>query len=225
MMTSLPMDSRVTLMRDLRSAHGKSSVMQLEVIAEDRELVRRMRAGEEAAFEAFAEHYIPALYRFAAASLGQDRELTREIVAATVCKAIEKLDSYRGEAALFTWLCACCRNEIAGHFRLQKGRPMVELDEAVVPAAGAPAGQLPTSPETLLLETESSALVHLTLDHLPPRYASALQWKYLDGLSVVEIAGRLALGMKAAESVLTRAREAFRGVYEELAGNKNGMER
>ena len=80
--------------------------------AQERELVERLRAGDEDAFEAFSEHYIAGLYRFALRRLDNDRELTREIVQSTVCKVIEKLDGYRGEAPLFTWLCACCRNEI-----------------------------------------------------------------------------------------------------------------
>ena len=49
-----------------------------------------------------------------------------------------------------------------------------------------------------------------TLDHLPPRYGHALEWKYIEGLSVDEVARRLGLGYKAAESLLTRARQAFR---------------
>lgn len=183
-------------------------------VDEERDLVRRLRAGEEAAFESFSDHYIAGLYRFASARLGPDRELAREVVAATVCKVIEKLDSYRGEAPFFTWLCAVLRNEIAEHYRRRQGRPTVDLELA---------GEMPTrssSPEEVVLEMESNTLVHRALDQLPPRYASALQWKYLEGLPVDEIAERLELGLKAAESVLTRARQAFRGTYEQLAGKR-----
>ena len=41
-------------------------------------------------------------------------------------------------------------------------------------------------------------------------YGDALEWKYVQGLSVKEIAARLNLGAKAAESLMTRARQAFR---------------
>jgi DNA-directed RNA polymerase specialized sigma24 family protein len=50
----------------------------------------------------------------------------------------------------------------------------------------------------------------VTLDALPRRYGDALEWKYVLGLTVEEIAGRLGLGPKAAASLLTRARQAFR---------------
>ncbi len=50
----------------------------------------------------------------------------------------------------------------------------------------------------------------MTLDALPRAYGDALEWKYVHGHSVREIAARLNLGEKAAESLLTRARQAFR---------------
>lgn len=169
--------------------------------AEERELVIRLRAGDETAFETFAEHYIAGLYRFALRRLDNDRELTREIVQSTVCKVIEKLDTYRGEAPLFTWLCACCRNEIAAHFRRAGRRPReVELVEDV-----------PQEPAA-----DTAELVHAALDRLPPTYARAMEWRYLDGLEVADVAQRLALTYKAAESLLSRARSAFREAYEQL---------
>ena len=57
------------------------------------------------------------------------------------------------------------------------------------------------------------------LDGLPARYGDALEWKYVEGLPVVEIAARLAVSPKAAESLLTRAREAFRDAFATLAEN------
>jgi RNA polymerase sigma-70 factor (ECF subfamily) len=196
------------------AAGNRESAHEVRASEEERELVRRMRAGDEAAFDEFSAHYIPALYRFAASRLGTERELARDIVSATVCKVIEKLDSYRGDAPFFTWLCACCRNEISGHFRKATGRTPVDLELAgEIPLASTAPG-----PERVLIEEESVNLVHRTLDHLLPRYAAALQWKYLDGLSVHEISLRLSLGSKATESLLTRARDAFRNVYAQLAG-------
>ena len=65
-------------------------------------------------------------------------------------------------------------------------------------------------PETGFERQELSRLVQVTLDHLPRRYGDALEWKYLDGLPVEEIASRLGVGYKAAESLLARARQAFR---------------
>lgn len=183
------------------------------------ELARRMVAGDERAYEEFADEYIPQLYRFALFRLDRDPDLTREVVQAAVCKAIAKLPGFRGRAALMTWLCSICLREIGAHFR-GKRRPYreVELDAAdgtlERPGAAPPAG-----PEGELLRREAADLVHLALDWLPPRYGRALEWKYLEELPVREIARRLGTSPKAAESLLTRARVKLRERYMELTAN------
>jgi RNA polymerase sigma-70 factor (ECF subfamily) len=189
-------------------------------LAEDRRLVKRMRAGDEEAFEQFFEAYFQPVYRFALARLGQETELAKEIAQATICKALEKLATYRGEAALFSWLCSICRFEISGHFRReQRSPPQVDLREE----GGELRGVLESltagldDPESQLLRREVARLVHVTVDHLPPHYSRILEWKYADGLSVKEIATQLGMSPKAAESLLTRARQAFRDGFASLS--------
>lgn len=203
-----------------RSVQGERTSRRAE-----RQLVKRMLAGDEAAFEEFADDYIPALYRFAQRRLA-DQELTRDIVQETVCNAIAKLATFRGEAGLMTWLCACCRNEIAGHFRRvsrrlgQTGIEVEMTDEVGVPESPARPGTIPDGPEQAFLRKERGELVHVALDALPPHYGKVLEWKYLESLSVKEIAARLRVGPKAAESLLTRARNAFRDGYGRLAAGE-----
>lgn len=183
--------------------------------SDELDLVRRLMAGDAAAMEAFCAGYFPGLLRFASARLGGDGELARDLVQTTVCKALGKLASFRGEAPLFTWLCACCRNEMLMYFR-QKGRrpPLVELDD---PGEDGRTSELVSPndpPELALIRKQEARRVHSTLDELPPRYAEALEWKYVEHLSVEEISHRLGVGPKAAESLLGRARRAFRETYE-----------
>lgn len=181
-----------------------------------------MIAGDESAFDTFSSDYVPALYRFAVRRLQGDGELARDVVQSTVCKAIEKLPSFRGEAALMTWLCAICRNEIAGHFRKGKWRKgeveFQEHEDLFGVSAGLGDGGF-DGPERATLRGETRELVHDALDALPPHYGKALEWKYIDNVSVKEIAERLDVGPKAAESLLTRAREAFRKGYANLVDN------
>ncbi len=189
--------------------------------------MRRLRAGDGRAFAEFAERYVPVLYRFAHRRLDGDGELTREVVQSTMCRVIAKLDGYRGEAPLATWLCACCRNEIAAHFRRLGRRPReVELDAAAAREDGGRADAsrpgAPPGPEERLLRLENAELVHATLDLLPPAYARAVEWRYLEGVEVGEIARRLGSSYKAAESVLSRGRKAFRTVFERLGGEGRG---
>ena len=55
-----------------------------------------------------------------------------------------------------------------------------------------------------------------TLDYLPARYACALEMKYIRGCSVDEIGEKLNISSKAAESVLSRARAAFKEGFMSL---------
>lgn len=197
------------------------SPADLEARREEKVLVERILAGDEQAFEDFADGYFPGLYRFALSHLDGDSELTREIVQTTVCKVLSKLESYRSDASLSTWLCACCRNEIRMHFRRQKSAPAeLELDEGNAALAISPQATHLDGPEIALIRKEKAGFVHQALDLLPPHYARALEWKYLDHLSVNEIAARLEAGPKAVESLLTRARRAFMEHYERLTRDR-----
>ena len=193
---------------------------------DDRRLVNRMQKGEEAAFEQFFEAFFHPVYRFALARMGQETELAKEIAQATLCTALAKLGTYRGEAALFTWLCSICRFEITGYFRrARRAPPEVHLLEEGT-MLRAVLESLPDGlddPEQDLLRRELARLVHVAIDHLPAHYARILEWKYSDGLSVKEIAARLGVTPKAAESLLTRARQAFRDGFASLARQREAL--
>jgi len=193
-----------------------------EPVHVDRAVARRILAGDEAEFRELFDRYFPRLYRFALARLNRDQETARDVVQETFCKAIERLDQYRGEAALYTWFCQICRNVIRDHYRQrQRGADRVVLLEdqpnarAILEALAAPVGD---EPDTGAWRQQVHRVVEATLDALPDHYGEVLEWKYLDGQSVEEIARRLELGPKAAESLLTRARGAFRTAIAELAG-------
>jgi RNA polymerase sigma-70 factor (ECF subfamily) len=191
--------------------------------AEDAALVRRLLAGDARAFDRFCADYLPLVFGFALRQL-RDRALAEEMAQAAVCKALANLASFRGESALGTWLCACCRNEIASHFRRLGRRPLeVGLDGEELDRAAAATGQVP-EPERTLLAREGAELVHAALDALPPRYGRALEWMYLERLPVREIGARLGVGPKAAESLLTRARAAFRVAYRRRIAAPAGLE-
>jgi len=189
-------------------------------IDNDRMLAKRMLRGHEEAFEEFFEGHFPGLYRFALQRVNLDGDVAEEVAQAAICKAISKLKSYRGEATLFTWLCTFCRYEISAYFRKHdRGGRRIELVEDQ-PEIRSALESLPTGfgeePAGVLARKEVSRLVQVALDRLPVRYGDALEWKYIDGLSVREIAGRLHLSEKAAESLLTRARNAFREGFATL---------
>jgi RNA polymerase sigma-70 factor (ECF subfamily) len=182
-----------------------------------------MLDGDELAFESFFNAVYPALYRFALSRLGSDADAAGDLAQAAICKAITKLHTFRGEAALLTWVCVFCRREIYAHLKRHAERPLVQFgrlgeDEPEIRAA-LESLRVATAddPDASLDRARLGAFVQRVLDQLPSHYADALEWKYIDEISVPEIGIRLGLGPKAAESLLTRARSAFRDAFRTLA--------
>jgi RNA polymerase sigma-70 factor (ECF subfamily) len=184
-------------------------------------VVRRLLAGDEEAFDSFVEDYYPRLYRFAYPRVGRDAEAAQDVVQSTFGKVISQLKRYRGEAALFSWICSICRFEIAAYWREQReAAPEIELIEesAEVRAALESLSAAAESIDRAVEKKELAQLVRAALDALPVNYGNALEWKYLRGWSVRDIAERLNVSPKAAESLLTRSRGAFRDAFQQFSG-------
>jgi RNA polymerase sigma-70 factor (ECF subfamily) len=189
-------------------------------LEDDKRLAKRMLDGEQRAFDEFFNGYFDRLYRFALVRLNYDADLSEDIVQQTLCKAVEKISLYRGEAAMFTWLCRICRNTIVDTFRAAGGsRSQVvpfEENEEIRLALETVSAMRTDDPEANSINAEVTRLVRVVLDYLPRRYGQVLEWKYIEGYSVREIAGYLDIAPKAAESMLTRARNAFREGFAAL---------
>ncbi|MDA1075292.1 MAG: RNA polymerase sigma factor [Proteobacteria bacterium] len=183
---------------------------------QDIDLVRQVLGKNKAAFETFFETYFARLFRFCSTRI-DDEGAVEDIVQETLIKALKSLHGYRGEAALFSWLCQICRHEISNHYR-ENGRnapPGVSLDDS--PEVRSALESLASEEATDALQQRTiERLVQLTLDHLPDRYAKVLEWKYVEGLSVDEISEQLGEGRIAVQSVLARARTAFRKAFSDL---------
>jgi RNA polymerase sigma-70 factor (ECF subfamily) len=189
--------------------------------AEDKRLVARLLAGDEPAFRRFFDDHYRRLYRFALPRVGHDAAAAEDVVQTTLVKALRKLSSYRGEAQLFTWLCAICRSEVADWMRKRGGREArVVLTEDSAEARAVVDSLQAEHPDDELRRDEAARLIQVALDRLPPRYGDALEWKYIEGYSAQEIAARLNVGVDAANSLLARAKRAFKEVYGALTGGE-----
>ena len=190
-------------------------------VTSDPQLIRRMLAGDERAFEEFFNAYFPRVYRFALPRLNGDVDATREVVQIALGKAIRKLGSFRGESGLFTWICQICRNEIVNRIRAERRmRHVVLIDDQ--PELRAAVESIEAPDEFDLVRNygraEAARLVRVVLDRLPASYGDALEWKYIEGESVEAIGERLGIGTTAAQSLLARARRAFRDGLESVFG-------
>lgn len=187
-----------------------------------------MRAGEQRAFEEFFQANVPRLLAFAARYSGLDSASVEDIVQNTLVKAMRSLSSYRGEASLYTWLTQICLYELVDNTRKTARRPVhISLNEIEdywrlwgqlrVPANKEPAGELET-------QMRRAAVLN-TLQGLPRRYAQVLEAKYGDGLSVEAIAAMMGVTNTTVQSLLARAREAFRVAWSSVMSPETGAGR
>ena len=192
----------------------------MPVYLDDKRVVKQLLAGDQRAFDRFFEENFARLYRFAIVRLSDDPEGAREVVQITLTRAVRKLHTFRAESALFTWLCAICRNEISDWLRRQ-GRyrdhiVLVEDFPEVQAAVDSFQAPLEDGPEQHYQRVEAMRLIQVALDRLPAKYGNVLEWKYVEGHSVKEISARLNIGTEATQSLLARAKRAFADVYSSI---------
>jgi len=186
----------------------------------DRKLAARLIKGDSQSFDVFFNSYFPRIYRFALVRLNHDHSLAEDTAQIVLCQAISKMSTYRGEAPLFSWLCTFARFEISKQRRArgytQGNATLTEDDPAVRSALESLLSETSRDPDVAAYRAELSQLVKVTLDYLPSLYADSLECKYVHGFSVRDIARRIGKSEKATESILTRARVAFRDCFESL---------
>lgn len=197
----------------------------MPVYLDDKRLVKKLLAGEQQAFDRFFDENFARLYRFALVRLSDDPDGAKEVAHISLTRAIRKLHTYRAESALFTWLCAICRNEVSDWLSRQgRYRQHIVLTEdypdirAAVDSYHAPIDE---SPEAHYQRVEAVRLIQVALDKLPAKYGNVLEWKYVEGHSVREIATRLDIGQEAAQSLIARAKRAFADVYSTMIDAMN----
>jgi RNA polymerase sigma-70 factor, ECF subfamily len=185
----------------------------------DDKLVQRLLAGDQQAFDDCFGEYFPKLYRFALRRLRGDVDAAEDVAQATLCRAFESLPTFRGEASLFTWLCTLCRREM-----FNRGRQWAQVPSAVATSEDDPevraaleslAASDASDPALAAGAEQLREAVRVALDYLAPAHAQVLELKYIKDLPVAVIAERLGRSPKATESLLTRAREAFRDAFSE----------
>ncbi len=187
----------------------------------DKALVDSLLQGDEQAFTRFFDDYFPRLFQFACTRLQNDASLAEEAAQAALVKAMQKLATYRGEAALFTWLCTFCRHEISAIIKKEQKLGAVHKlfadDENATAALDSMGSLIAEDPFLAFEQHQLQSLVHNAKIHIPALYSDILEWKYVYGYSIKEIAEKIQRSPKATESLLTRARIAFREAFSIIA--------
>ena len=149
--------------------------------------------------------YLPRLknYIFSKVSDGNDAE---EILQETLMAASESFAFFEGKSSLFTWLCGIANHEIADFYRRKKIKTILFSHFPFLEDLASQA----LAPDEEFEKQELRKEVRKVLSCLSEGYSKILRLKYYRGLSMREIARNLKTTVKAVESRLSRAREAFR---------------
>ena len=157
----------------------------------------------EAAFRAFYDRALPRVYAYLLSRCGHDRALAEELAQQAFVAAVRDRSAARRVADPLTWLIGIARHKLADHlrrldrdqrrhFRLVVREIEVEGDAAAWRAR------------------EDRAEVERTLASLPPLQRAVLILHYTDGRPIRDLAGLSGRSEAATESLMTRARAAFR---------------
>jgi len=179
--------------------------------AEDLSLASRVAEGDPSALEAIYARYGDSLFAFVYHHLEGSGPDAEEVWQDTWAAALGSLATYGGRSRLFTWLCGIARRKIADRFRRRglRAAAFSELPPGQL-AALWDAGPLP---DEILARKGTRVRVVQALAVLPEEYRLALVARYADQRSVGEVAELLDKTYKATESLLVRARRAFRAAF------------
>jgi RNA polymerase sigma-70 factor (ECF subfamily) len=175
---------------------------------DEREVIARVRAGDGAAERALYEAHVDRVYRLAYRMAGDD-ELARDFTQETFIRAFERLDSFRGEAALSTWLHAIATSVVLNGLRKRKRARDRETDlEAADGVAGAGRAAEPDLKDRL----------HRAIDDLPERYRLVFVMHDVEGYTHEEIGAALGVETGTSKAQLSRARAKLRAALSDFAG-------
>jgi RNA polymerase sigma-70 factor (ECF subfamily) len=155
--------------------------------------------GDREAFESLVHYYGPALHRYARRMLADEGDIL-EVVQDTFVAAWRRLDSFRGESSMRTWLFAICSRKIVDSYRIKRAQPIDDkLLDPLVPSPEA--GPFDTTSNAAFLEALEEAL-----HELPYRQRAAWTLREVEMLTFVQIGKILRLTPDAVRGHHHRAR-------------------
>ncbi len=197
---------------------------------EEQELVTRAQAGDFEAFGLLVDANKAKVYAMARRLAGNSED-AEDIVQETFLKAIDKIDQFRGESAFGTWLTAIALNMGRAHFAKQKKADLKPIEDYLPGKGSATAHDHSTAslfdwkdPHSLLETEELRSTVDQAISDLPYKYREAFVLRYIEELSIKEVARLTGQTEASAKSRVLRARLALRDSlsteFEEQYGSR-----
>ena len=180
------------------------------------DLVRRLKAGDEAALEKLFSLYGGKLYNVALRILNDTGD-AEEVIQDVFLTAFRKAHSFQGNSQFSTWLYRLTVNAALGRIRRSKKNKEVEYEEFLPKFqkdghhAVRPVIDWSDTLDEKYASREIQALLCQALSQLKPLDKSVIVLSDLEGLSDREIALAVGLTVSAVKTRLHRARLFLRG--------------
>lgn len=171
-------------------------------------LVRRVQAGEKAAFDLLVKKYQQKVMNLVSRYIKDNAEVL-DVTQEAFIKAYRALPNFRGESAFYTWLYRIAINT-AKNFLVAKGRrpPGSDVDANEAESySNADSLREHASPERLILSQELKQILFDAIERLPKDLRTAIELRELEGLSYEQIAEEMNCPVGTVRSRIFRARE------------------
>jgi RNA polymerase sigma-70 factor (ECF subfamily) len=176
-----------------RAAQGERS--------DDIALIKDVALREPAAVRRLLDEVVPIVHGYLYARVAGDQSTAEDLLQETLLEAVRSAESFRGDAALSTWMCVIARRRLARYYESERRAEAARAGLRLAPP-------LETEPDGD--EVERRDEVVRALGRMPATQRQVLVLKYLDGLAVEEIATEVGRSRVQVQSLLQRARDRLR---------------
>lgn len=174
----------------------------------DAERLRQAALGRADAVQWLLDEVAPVVHGFVWARVAGDRQVAEDLLQETILAAMRSADTFRAESSVSTWMCGIARHLVARHWETER------RDDLARSRLRAVADEQDVADE--IEQVAQREEVARALGRLPALQRQVLALKYLDGLSVQEIASQVGRSRVQVQSLLQRGRD---GLRRELGGS------
>jgi RNA polymerase sigma-70 factor, ECF subfamily len=199
--------------------------------ADERELLRALRAGDERAFDGLVERLYPTMRRVARGYVSTDA-VADEVVQDTWLAVVSGIERFEGRSSLTTWIISILANKAKSRGARERrtvpfcsvgggdeDEPAVDADrfqgdDDAWPGHWATPPRPWQRPERRVLSLEARGELRAALDDLPARQRLVVALRDVEGLSAAEVCEVLALSPENQRVLLHRGRSRLRASLE-----------
>ncbi|MEM6647988.1 MAG: sigma-70 family RNA polymerase sigma factor [Bacteroidota bacterium] len=180
--------------------------------------VQALRRGDAKAFEALVRSETPRLFRMIVRMI-RDEDDAKSVLQETFLQAYQRIDTFRGDSKVTTWLYAIGLNQARAYLRKAKRYATLEEQDLERLQPNFRKGRYDPQPVAwdpgkITELNERQRLVHAAIDQLPPDYKQVVLLRDIEGLSTDEAAQIVGVSPGALRVRLHRARQALRTLLE-----------